>query len=38
MTLDWEPLILAGENLLLAEELSMTYSQLVAGLDPASCS
>ena len=38
MTLDWEPLILAGENLLLAEELSMTYAQLVAGLDPAACS
>lgn len=38
MTLDWEPLIFAGENLLLAEELSMTYAQLVSGLDPAACS
>ena len=38
MTLDWEPLIFAGENLLLAEELSSIYADLVANLSPAACS
>ena len=38
MTLDWESLIFAGENLLLAEELSSIYADLVANLSPAACS
>ena len=37
MTQEWEQLIFAGDNLLLAEAASKTYAELVAAINPEAC-